>query len=57
MLKLKPGSMVYLKYKGELHPRFFVGYSSKGLPVIEVNLKGTTGYMTVKENRLIPKTD
>lgn len=55
MHNLNPGTMVYLKHKGEFYPRFFVGYNSKGLPVIEIDIKGNTGYMVVKENRLIPK--
>lgn len=55
MDKLQPGTMVYLKHKGELYPRYFVGYNSKGMPVIEIDMNGRTGYMAIKENRLIPK--
>ena len=54
MNTLKVGTKVLLEYKREYYERFFVGYNSKGLPVIEVDMNGTEGYMVVKENRLKP---
>ena len=47
MNTLKVGTKVLLEYKQEYYERFFVGYNSKGLPVIEVDMNGTKGYSAV----------